>query len=230
MKTSKRGLAEIAGHEGIVLSKYKDSVGVWTIGIGHTKNAGAPDPAKIVGELSLQEIMAIFARDIAKFERRVVKAFTRELSQSQFDAAVSFDFNTGGIHRASWVRFFNAGEDERARHSFMKWRKPREIIPRRQAECDLFFRGAYSSSGKANVYPASLNGAVKWSSGRKVALPDFMLEMDANMQAKHGGFQPLHPKVKMEKTRRSTDRVIPAMAALLLALCKRITSFFQGVR
>lgn len=230
MKTSKRGLAEIAAHEGIVLSKYKDSVGVWTIGIGHTKNAGTPDPANIIGELSLQEIMAIFARDIAKFEKRVLKAFTRELSQSQFDAAVSFDFNTGGIHRASWVRFFNACEDERAQHSFMKWRKPREIIPRRQAECDLFFKGTYSSSGKANVYTASSNGAVKWSSGRSIVLPDFTLETDDNLRAKHAAIQPQHLKVKTEKSKRSADRVIIRIAALVLALCKKIASLFQRVR
>jgi hypothetical protein len=73
--------------------------------------------------------MDIFARDIAKFETRVRKAFTRELSQAQFDAAVSFDFNTGGIHRASWVDHFNAGRDAQAKKAFMNWSKPREIIP-----------------------------------------------------------------------------------------------------
>jgi lysozyme len=44
MKVSTRGLAEIASHEGIVTSRYKDSVGVWTLGIGHTASAGSPDP------------------------------------------------------------------------------------------------------------------------------------------------------------------------------------------
>ncbi|WP_428141663.1 glycoside hydrolase family protein, partial [Bradyrhizobium sp.] len=34
----------LISHEGIVLSRYKDSVGVWTIGVGHTKAAGNPDP------------------------------------------------------------------------------------------------------------------------------------------------------------------------------------------
>ena len=81
MKTSQRGLAEIAAHEGIVMSKYKDSVDVWTIGIGHTKNAGAPDPSKVKGELPLDKIMEIFERDIGKFETRVLNAFKRELSQ-----------------------------------------------------------------------------------------------------------------------------------------------------
>ena len=176
MKTSERGLAEIASHEGIVMSKYKDSVGVWTIGIGHTKNAGAPDPEKLKAVLSLDKIMQIFSSDIKKFETRVLSAFTRTLSQAQFDAAVSFDFNTGGIHRASWVKQFNKGDDQAARHSFMKWRKPREIIPRRQAECDLFFDGRYSGNGKVNVYRATSKGRVMWSSGKQVQLPNFAFE------------------------------------------------------
>lgn len=178
MKTSERGLAEIASHEGIVMSKYKDSVGVWTIGIGHTKNAGVPDPEKLIDALSLDKIMQIFASDIKKFETRVLSAFTRTLTQAQFDAAVSFDFNTGGIHRASWVKQFNKGQDQAARHSFMKWRKPREIIPRRQAECDLFFDGRYSGNGKVNVYRATSKGRVMWSSGKQVQLPNFTFKND----------------------------------------------------
>ena len=42
---SRRGVLEIAGHEGIVLGPYRDSAGVWTYGVGHTAGAGAPDPS-----------------------------------------------------------------------------------------------------------------------------------------------------------------------------------------
>jgi lysozyme len=230
MKTSKRGLAEIAAHEGIVLSKYKDSVGVWTIGIGHTKNAGSPNPEDVVGELSLQDIMEIFARDIEKFEKRVTKAFSRALTQSQFDAAVSFDFNTGGIHRASWVRFFNAGEDERAQHTFMKWRKPREIIPRRQAECDLFFKGKYSSKGKVNVYSASAKGAVRWSSGRQVVLPSLTSKKDDKLPLLKETDAPERKVRKTEIIAQSIVVISTAITALAVAFSKKITSFFQSVR
>lgn len=173
LKVSQRGLQEIAAHEGIVSSAYKDSVGVWTVGIGHTKNAGYPNPAKERREFSLDEIMGIFARDIEKFENRVRKAFTRKLTQEQFDAAVSFDFNTGGIHRASWVRQFNAGNIVLAKKKFMDWRKPSEIIPRRKKERDLFFDGKYSGNGYVNVYPASGSGTVLWSKGKRMAFSAF---------------------------------------------------------
>ena len=173
MKVSTRGLAEIASHEGIVTSRYLDSVGVWTIGIGHTVSAGPPDPKTNIREYSISEIMGIFARDIAKFEARVRKAFKRELTQAQFDAAVSFDFNTGGIHRASWVDHFNAGRDGAAKAAFMNWSKPKEIIPRRRAERDLFFGGKYGP-GLANIYPATTSGKVQWGNGRRANVFDLL--------------------------------------------------------
>lgn len=189
MKTSQQGLAEIAAHEGIVTSRYKDSVGVWTIGIGHTAHAGYPDPGTIHRDLTLQEIMEIFTQDIAKFEARVQRAFTVQLTQSQFDAAVSFDFNTGAIHRATWVKQFNAVDHNmrhdkrvqirRARSSFMNWRKPKEIIPRRQKECDLFFDGKYTSNDWVNVYSATKSGKVEWAKGRRVRLPAKKIEEPA---------------------------------------------------
>lgn len=227
MKTSERGLAEIAAHEGIVTSRYKDSVGVWTIGVGHTKNAGAPDPMKIKGELSLDDIMEIFARDIKRFEKRVSSAFTRRLNQAQFDAAVSFDFNTGGIHRASWVKNFNAGDDQSAWHSFMKWRKPSEIIQRRNAERQLFFNGKYSGHGKVIVYTATTNGGVKWSSGKSVYLPKITADKTANLtQVETGNFS--EPQFNKPKSKVGSLAVIVAAAgAVALMLRDKFVKYFQ---
>ncbi|MBO6918372.1 MAG: lysozyme [Rhizobiaceae bacterium] len=220
MKTSQRGLAEIAAHEGIVLSKYKDSVGVWTIGIGHTKNAGSPDPESVDGALSLQEVMEIFARDITKFEKRVTKAFTRKITQSQFDAAVSFDFNTGGIHRASWVKLFNSGNDQSARHAFMKWRKPREIIPRRQAECDLFFKAKYFGKGKVNVYSSTAKGKVLWSSGKRVSLSALSLDKPSELL-------PDEAVDKQASSLRSILILATSISEFATALSHKILKLFQ---
>lgn len=182
MKVSTRGLAEIASHEGIVNYPYFDSVRVRTVGIGHTANAGPPDPSRNLRTFTVPEIMEIFARDIAKFEKRVNAAFKRPLSQAQFDAAVSFDFNTGGIHRASWVKHFNAGNMAAAKKAFMNWSKPKEIIPRRQKERDLFFNGTYSSGGYANLYPATASGKVLWSKGKRVNVLAMLAEANKPAQ------------------------------------------------
>lgn len=171
MRVSQKGLADIVAHEAIVTSKYKDSVGVWTIGIGHTASAGHPDPQAVQGHLSIDDVMEIFISDIAKFERRVEDAFDVPLSQAQFDAAVSFDFNTGAIDRATWVEQVNHGDIVKARASFMNWRKPKEIIPRREKERDLFFDGIYASHGKVKIFPATAKGKIQWSKGQVIELP-----------------------------------------------------------
>lgn len=207
MKISSQGLAEIAAHEGIVTSRYKDSVGVWTIGIGHTVNAGHPDPRVLHRDLSLKEIMEIFARDIGKFEARVNRAFKQGLSQSQFDAAVSFDFNTGAIHRATWVKQFNAGHIKSARKSFMNWRKPVEIIPRRQKECNLFFDGKYSGNGMVNTYPATSSGKVEWSKGNRMKLP-------ALNTGKSSDTKPMHPQNSPTPKTNNTNLIGIALAAI----------------
>ncbi|WP_375668768.1 MULTISPECIES: lysozyme [unclassified Bartonella] len=41
-KISSEGLALIKQWEGLRLNAYKDAIGVWTIGYGHTNSAGKP--------------------------------------------------------------------------------------------------------------------------------------------------------------------------------------------
>ena len=170
MQLSVRGANEIIDHEAICQRRYLDSVGVATIGIGHTKSAGGVNPDAITRQLSVEECLRIFEEDIEKFERRVRKAFDgTDLEQHEFDAAVSFDFNTGGIHKASWVTAFKAGNVEDAKRRFMMWKKPPEIIPRRKKERDLFFGGKYTADDRALVIPNTTSrGKPDWSSAREV--------------------------------------------------------------
>jgi lysozyme len=154
MTISTRGLIEIAEHEGIVPAPYLDSVGVWTWGIGHTAAASGPDPAKMTRAMPQDVDAAVmaaidqFAIDVKGYVARVNEAIRVPLAQHQFDALVSFDFNTGGIHRARLTAAINAGEPDAARH-FLGWLKPPEIRKRRTAEMALFRTGDYASNGDA---------------------------------------------------------------------------------
>lgn len=225
MKISQRGLREIASHEAIVTSKYKDSVGVWTIGIGHTLGAGLPDPRRVVGDLSIEKTMEIFNRDIKKFERRVNKAFARALTQNQFDAAVSFDFNTGGIDRATWVKQFNRGDIKAARKSFMKWSKPKEIIARRRSECRLFFDGKYASNGYVSVYSASSNGRVNWSGDKRIKLP---LNEAGVEQTSNAPSPTISPKSKRNPIAILGASLIGGLTASGIAFWDKIETLFKG--
>lgn len=180
MKVSDQGLLEIMSHEAVVLSPYQDSVGVWTYGVGHTKSAGAPNPDKMEkgADTSIGEAVATFKRDISKYEKRVNDAVTETVSQTEFDALVSFDFNTGGIYKAFLTGSLNAGNHIAAGQQFMGWVKPPEIIERRKKEQKLFMEGVYSNDGKISVYPADKRGRVNWSRGKRLAVGTFDLSPD----------------------------------------------------
>jgi|TARA_R110000850_G_C9754546_1_gene445731 lysozyme len=152
MRVSTRGILEIAEHEGIVPAPYLDSVGVLTYGIGHTKNAGGIDPASMSLamptniEKAINHALEVFRTDVASYEARVNAAIKVPLSQFEFDALVSFDFNTGGIHRAKLSKRINAGDPDAA-DSFMGWLRPPEIRKRRTAEMQLYKTGDYDVNG-----------------------------------------------------------------------------------
>lgn len=150
-----RVLQELVGHEAIVQEAYKDSVGVWTWGVGVTTRSGHSVERYKDNPQSIEHCLKIFAWLVMeKYAPAVRKAFAgRELSEAQFAAAVSFHYNTGAIGRASWVKSWMAGKPTTAKKQFMNWVKPPEITKRRKAERDLFFDGAWSSDGKATVYP-----------------------------------------------------------------------------
>lgn len=169
MRTSDKGVMALAAHEGIVLSPYKDSADVWTIGVGHTAAAGNPDPAKFTGSLTLGEAFALLKADLLKYEAGVRNAVKVPLKQHEFDALVSFHYNTGAIGKASFVKKLNAGDRAGALKGIMDWRKPPEIIGRRTAERNLFRDGIYPEP-YATLYPASPSGKVQWSQGKRVDL------------------------------------------------------------
>lgn len=167
MKTSDAGIYALALHEGIVPAPYKDSVGVWTYGIGHTAGAGAPDPSKMARgmpkdlDAALRAVFDTFRHDLPKYEAGVNRAVKVPITQAQFDALVSFHYNTGAIGKASLVKRLNAGDVAGAAAGFMAWKKPPEIIDRRKSEQALFAKGVYPT-GQVTVWQVDSNGRVIW--------------------------------------------------------------------
>jgi lysozyme len=170
MNLSKKGAMELIGHEAIVQTRYLDSVGVWTIGVGHTKAAGAPDPQAFAGSLPLKDVFDLFVKDSQKYVDAVNAVLEAEVTQAEFDALVSFHFNTGSIAKASLTASINAGDKKKAAEQFMSWSKPESIIGRRKKEQKLFAEGVYSNGGKAALYPASPEGKIQWKKGTSVDL------------------------------------------------------------
>lgn len=172
MNLSLPGTYELIGHEAIVLTRYKDSVGVWTIGIGHTKAAGPPNPETFNGEMPLGMAIDLFAKDTARYIADVNAALKVPVAQHQFDALVSFHYNTGAIKRASLTRAINSDDLTSAAKGFLLYNKPPEVVGRRTKEALLFTTGKYSNKGMATIYPATSAGRIVWSKGKRINLAE----------------------------------------------------------
>lgn len=174
MKMSDRGLIALIGFEGVVLGPYRDSKGVWTYGIGHTALAGRPFPRNMKRgtrkdtDAALRDIFALFRSDVERYEADVRRALTVDVRQHEFDAAVSFHYNTGAIGRAAWVRSLNSGRRAQAATGFMNWSRPPEIIGRRKAE-RLMFQQAVYPDAVINVWGADIAGDVIWEPVRRIS-------------------------------------------------------------
>jgi lysozyme len=168
MRTSDRGLLALIRHEGVVPGPYLDVKGVWTFGIGHTATAGPPDPALMPRgmpadlDAGIREAFRVFRADLVRYEAEVVRAVVVPLGQHEFDALVSFHYNTGGIARATLTKALNAGDRAAAADAFMNWLKPAALRTRREAERDLFRHGHYPR-GPLPVWAVDAGGRVDFS-------------------------------------------------------------------
>ena len=168
MQTTDRGLLALVRHEGVVPAPYLDVKRVWTFGVGHTAAAGAPDPARMPRgmpadlDAGLAEAFRLFRADLARYEAEVLRAVTVPLAAHEFDALVSFHYNTGAIARAALTRALNAGDRAAAAAGFMNWLRPAALRPRREAERDLFLHGRYPE-GSIPVWAADANGRVDFA-------------------------------------------------------------------
>lgn len=157
MKTSAAGRAKITQREGNKLKAYTDTVGVLTIGVGHTSAAGPPKVTKGM-TITAAESDAILSRDLTLFEKAVNDAVKVPVTQNQFDALVSLAFNigTGAFKKSTLVKRLNAGDVAGAGAAFMMWNKPKEIIGRRKTEQAQFMSGGKAPAAKQPAKLATL--------------------------------------------------------------------------
>lgn len=159
MQTSDKGIAFLRGLENTVLKAYRCPAGAWTIGDGLTAASGVITP-KAGMTITFDEATRLLKQALARnYEPRVAKALG-PTSQNAFDGGVSFDFNTGAIHRATWVKLFHGGQPQMARSALLAWNKAGgRVLPgltrRRLEEADIILLNKYPVS--VRVSAAKLN-------------------------------------------------------------------------
>lgn len=139
MDYSPDGLKLTESFEGCRLQAYLDSVGVPTIGYGHTHGV-------TMGMTCTQEQAdAWLQEDVQGAVQAVNNLVIVPLTQQQFDALVDFTFNlgAGALQQSTLLRLLNSGNYQGAAGEFEKWDKAGgKVLPgllrRRQAERDIF--------------------------------------------------------------------------------------------
>ena len=139
MKTSEVGVELIKEFEGCKQVAYQDSVGVWTIGYGHTKDV-------YEGQLAIKKTIERWLQeDLEEFESYVSKLVKVELNQNQFDALVAWTFNLGptNLNESTMLRKLNYGDYESVPDEMRRWNKAggevlNGLVRRRDAEANLF--------------------------------------------------------------------------------------------
>ena len=136
MKVSKEAIEGIKKDEGVRTKPYRCPALIWSVAVGHVidpnhirvpfnERKNIPLPTEWDRVLSMAEVDAILAADLATFERGVLRLCPSGLTQGRFDALVSFSFNVGlGNLQRSTIRMkHNRGDFEGAAEGFMAWTK-----------------------------------------------------------------------------------------------------------
>lgn len=145
------GLSLIKQWEGRKLTAYRDVVGVLTIGYGSTGPHVKPGMT-----ITEAEAEALLRKDLSRFEARVDRLVTVPLTDNQFAALVSFDFNTGAIDKSTLLKKLNKRDYNSVPSELMKWvnaggKKVQGLVNRRAAEAGLWAKGEFVSSNFVDV-------------------------------------------------------------------------------
>ena len=142
MNISENGINLIKRFEGCRLKAYRCPAGVLTIGYGHT---GCDVSNGMV--ISQEKAENMLKMDLTVHCNNVSKLVKVPITQNQFDALVSFEFNVGygALSTSTLLRLLNQGKYTEASKQFERWvyagGKPLEGLKKRRiAEKELFLR------------------------------------------------------------------------------------------
>ncbi|MBT2771327.1 lysozyme [Halomonas sp. ISL-60] len=142
-KIDEAGINFIKQHEGFSTTAYKDSAGIWTIGYGSTRI----HDRHVKSDDVVTEHQAInqMIQDLETFENAVNESVKVYLSQSQYNALVSFTYNVGShaFKTSTLLKKLNQSDYQTAANEFLKWvhaggQRIQGLVNRRTDERALF--------------------------------------------------------------------------------------------
>jgi GH24 family phage-related lysozyme (muramidase) len=160
---SNAGLAFIQEAEGFRSAPGQMPNGAWVVGHGHAR----VEPGEPVDE---SEAANLLREDIAPFQHLVNEKVTQSLTQSQFDALVSFAFSVGAdaFTQSQVLRRANSGDFIAAACAMDAWRKSDvsgelevvdALVRRRSAEKAMFLKDIAHEAAPSAFLRAKLDHA-----------------------------------------------------------------------
>ena len=142
MNISNKGIELIKQFEGCRLKAYQDSVGVWTIGYGHTESVEEGM------EISQHQADIMLGSDLVKYANYINEYVTVSLNPNQFDALTSWVYNLGpgNLKSSTMLKVLNEGNYDDVPFQIKRWNKAggkvlKGLVRRREAEAELFATG-----------------------------------------------------------------------------------------
>ena len=132
--------ALISDFEGKSNRAYKDSKGLWTIGVGHLIKSNEMHLLNMI--LTDSQIADLFKSDLRWCDEAVNSSVRVPLTQNQYDALYSLCFNIGEDHfkASEVVQHLNQKDYQAAGDAFLNWSKPPVLRKRRQREREVFLQ------------------------------------------------------------------------------------------
>jgi len=134
MNVSAKAIGMIKHHEGVRQKPYRCPARLWTIGVGHVlypeqgklkidDRDGFPLRPEDDRKFTMDEVDAILAADLQRFERGVERFVSVALTQGEFDALVSFSFNVGlgTLQRSTLRAKLNRNDKDGAADELLKY-------------------------------------------------------------------------------------------------------------
>jgi lysozyme len=136
----------VGGVKQPVLKAYKDAVGVWTIGYGHTGKDVKPN--MVITKEQADQMLVKDTQENATYIRKMLKKWKDSklpsymLTQNQFDTLVSLSYNAGigNVMRSQFIKELRKGNVEKAAElikTFNTLNLP-GLVRRRQDEYKMF--------------------------------------------------------------------------------------------
>lgn len=154
MPASDRLIAFLTEREKEVPNEYQDTMGLWTVGIGHLLHEkDHVAKAVLIGgvvcpfPLTHEQCVALLHQDLAPAEVAVAKLVKVTLTHGEFDCLTSFTFNVGAgaFQTSTLLRRLNLGDYQAVPEQLRRWVKDSRtkktvqgLVNRREKEIALW--------------------------------------------------------------------------------------------